>query len=140
MRRIADGALWIGRAEDLRDPIAIADAGAEAVVDLAMNEPPAAVRRELVACRFPLIDGEGNPPWILRAAVEAVAGLIRDGAPTLVCCGNGMSRSPAVAAAAIALARGIAPDEALALVVRGGPADVSPVLWRDVLAASPPAT
>lgn len=138
MRRILGYSLWIGHAGVLRDPAMVADSGVRAVVDLALNEPPAVVRRELVACRFPLIDGEGNPPWLLQAAAEAVAGLVRDGIPTLVCCGNGMSRSPAIAAAAMALARGISPDEALELATRGGPADVSPALWRDVLAAVSP--
>jgi hypothetical protein len=45
--------------------------------------------RELVYCRFPLVDGAGNPPWLLRAAVETVAGFVRAGVPTLVFCGPG---------------------------------------------------
>jgi protein-tyrosine phosphatase len=103
-------------------------------VDLAVNEPPASVTRELVYCRFPLVDGSGNPPWLLRAAVEVVAGLLRTGTPTLVYCGPGMSRSPCIAAGAIALARGCPPAEALAAVAQSGVADVSPGLWSDVQA------
>lgn len=135
MRRVGEESLWLGPSAILRDPAGAAEMDVQAVVDLALNERPAVVGRELVACRFPLIDGEGNPTWLLRTAVEVVAGLIREGVPTLVCCGNGMSRSPAVAAGALAIARGIAPEEALRMVAAAGPADVSPGLWRDVRAA-----
>lgn len=134
LKRIPDASLFLAPAAMLRDPSVLAESGVEAIVDLALNERPTVVGRELVACRFPLIDGEGNPAWLLRMAVEVVAGLIREGVPTLVCCGNGMSRSPAVAAAALAIVRGITPEEALAIVAASGPADVSPRLWRDVRA------
>ncbi|WP_165072842.1 dual specificity protein phosphatase family protein [Paludisphaera rhizosphaerae] len=136
LRRIPDSPLALAPAAMLRETSALAEAGVEAVVDLALNERPTLVGRELVACRFPLIDGEGNPDWLLRMAVRVVADLIREKVPTLVCCGNGMSRSPAVAAAALAIARGIAPEEALALVAAVGPADVSTGLWRDVRAVA----
>jgi hypothetical protein len=43
-----------------------------------------------------------------------------------------MSRSPAIAAAAIALVERIDPDEALRRVVSAGPHDVSPGLWADI--------
>jgi protein-tyrosine phosphatase len=110
-------------------------AGVLAVVDVALNEPPAVLTRDLVYLRFPLVDGEGNAPWLVRAAVEAVAGLLRAGAPTLVCCANGMSRSPCVAGAALALAHGLSPAEGLVAVSAAGPADVSPGLWAEVQAA-----
>lgn len=135
-RRIPDSPLALAPAAMLREASALAEAGVEAVVDLALNERPTLVGRELVACRFPLIDGEGNSDWLLRMAVEVVAGLIREKVPTLVCCGNGMSRSPAVAAAALAIVRGITPEKALAIVAAVGPADVSPGLWRDVRAVA----
>jgi protein-tyrosine phosphatase len=126
--------LWLGHAGDVRDLRAVLEAGILAVVDLALSEPPAAVTRELVYCRFPLVDGPGNPLWLLRAAVEAVAGLVRSGTPTLVYCGVGVSRTPAVVAAALSRACDLPPAEALALVTRGGAADVSPGLWRELQA------
>lgn len=110
-------------------------AGVAAVVDLALNELPAQVPRELSYQRFPLVDGAGNPPWLLRAAVDAVAGLVRSGTPTLVFCAAGMCRSPAIAAAALARANGGTPADALALVTQSGPCDVSPALWNDLLSA-----
>jgi hypothetical protein len=135
MRRIPDSSLWVGHAGDGRDLHALYSAGIQAVVDLAESEPPLSLTRDLVYLRFPLADGAGNPPWLLRVAVDAVARLLRSGAPTLVYCGVGMSRTPCVAGAALALVRGCALSEGLAAVTASGPADVSPSLWADVQAA-----
>jgi hypothetical protein len=134
MRRIQPYHLWLGHVGDIRDLRGVLAAGMEAIVDLALNERPTVVTRELVYCRFPLVDGAGNPPWLLRTAVETVAMLLRAGTPTLVFCGAGMSRSPAVVAGGIALVRGCSPSEALALVSSSGPCDVSPGLWQDLAA------
>src|SRR3954470_4304935 len=103
---------------DARDLSGLLSAGITAVVDLALNEAPVPLARELVYCRFPLIDGGGNPRWLLRTAVEAVAGFLRAGVPTLVYCGACMSRTPSVAGAAIALVRGCPPAEGLALALQ----------------------
>ncbi len=107
-------------------------AGIAAVVDLAGNEPAAQLARELTYCRFPLVDGEGNPPWLLRAAVDAVAGLLQAKVPTLVCCSAGMSRSLLVAGAAVARLQGRSLAEGLAAVACSGPADVSRGLLADL--------
>src|SRR5215211_1613345 len=126
MRQVAGRLLWLGNAGDLRDARAVLAAGIEAVVELADSEPPAALPRELVRCRFPLSDGGDNPAWLLRLAAESVAALLRAGVPALVCCSAGMSRSVCVAAAGVALAEGRPLAEALSSVVGAGPADVSP--------------
>src|SRR5262245_15566735 len=102
MRRVASYSLWLGNVGDTRDLRKILDAGIAALVDLALEEPPAKITRELVYCRFPLVDGGGNSPWLLRAAVETTAGFVRSRTPTLVYCGAGMSRSLIIAAAALA--------------------------------------
>ena len=102
------------------------------MVDLAFEEPPARLIHELIYCRFPLNDGPGNPPWLLRAAVETVAAMLRSGAPTLIGCGAGLSRSPCIVGAAIARVRGCPADEGLALALGSAPADVSPALWAEV--------
>jgi len=44
-----------------------------------------------------------------------------------------MSRSPAIAAAAMALLTGRSPAEWLSKVGEGGPTDVSPGLWQDIV-------
>ncbi len=132
MRQIPPYALWLGHVGDVRDLRGVLAAGIVALVDLALNEPPAAVTRELVYCRFPLVDGSGNATWLLRAAVETTAGLLREGVPTLIYCGAGLSRAPAVAAAAISAVSGDSPDACLASVVQSGSRDVSPALWREI--------
>src|SRR5688572_13372182 len=109
--------------------------GIIALFDLAMDEPPAALSREMVYCRFPLVDGGGNPAAIVRGAIESLAALIRAGSPVLAYCSAGMSRSPSIAAAALSLVSGQTPEECLRLVVHGAPADISPGLWSQVLEA-----
>jgi hypothetical protein len=133
VRQVVPYPLWIGHAGDARDIRAVLSAGLLAVVDLALAEPPVPVPRELVYCRFPLVDGSGNPPWLLCAAVDTVASLLRSGTPALVACGAGMSRAPAIAAAAVAAISGRPLAECLALAIGGGACDVSPGLWQELI-------
>jgi hypothetical protein len=135
MRKVSGYSLWLGHAGAVRDRSRLLEAGISAVVDLALDEPPATLARELVYCRFPLLDGSGNPRWILKLAVETLAGLLRSGTPTLVYCGAGLSRTPAIAAASIALVRGCSPAAGLAIARQSGPVDISPALWSDLRAA-----
>ncbi len=135
MRLIHPWRLWIGNARDLRDYAALRAAGVAATVDLALDEPVAPVRREMICCRFPLLDGGGNPLHLVRAAIDTTASLIRAGTPTLVACSAGMSRSPAITAAAVSLVSSQPPSECLRLVTVGAPADLSGGLWRQVLEA-----
>ena len=134
MRVIEPYLLWIGNAGDVWRVADLMDAGIRAVVDLATNEPIAALPREIVYCRFPLFDGADNERWLLRAASDTISELLRANVPTLVACSAGMSRSPALAAAAIAKLSGRDPNECLLACVASGPADVSPALWNDVVA------
>jgi protein-tyrosine phosphatase len=134
LRRVCDQPLWIGTARDARDMLAIHEAGIEAVVDLAMDEPPVQPTRELVYLRFPIVDNDGNALWVLRGAVSAVVELLAARVPTLVACSAGASRSPAVAAIAIAEWLGISAKVAL---MRVGAGDVSVTLWRDLTALLP---
>jgi hypothetical protein len=136
MRIIAPYSLWLGHVGDARDLRGVLNAGIAALVDLALNETPATVTRELVYCRFPLVDGAGNPPWLLRAAVDTTAGLLRSQTPTLVYCASGMSRSLTIAAAAIGLLDNRPLADCLAQLAQGGPHDVSPALWHEVCAVS----
>lgn len=132
MRRVPGYSLWLGHAGDVRDVRVLLSTGIVAVIDLASHEPPAKVSRELVYCRFPLVNGPGNPPWLLRTAVETVAGLLRSDVPTLIGCGLGLSRSPCIAGAAIARVRGGPAEEGLVIALASAPADVSPALWAEV--------
>jgi protein-tyrosine phosphatase len=142
MNQILPHGLWIGHAGDDQNFRRLFDLGVEAVVELAVEEPPTVLPRELISCRFPLVDGLGNRIVLLSLAIHTLAALLRARVPTLVCCGGGMSRSPAVAAAALSVAFGEAPEECLKAVVLHHPGDVSPGLWNEitqVLATARPA-
>ena len=127
--------MWIANAVEARDLKRVLDLGVEAVVDLAMQELPLSVTRELVYVRIPIVDG-GNDPWRLTCAVDAVRQLLQRQVPTLVFCSAGMSRSPAVVAAALSLVQNRPADDVLEQIAALLPHDVSPILWRDVKAAA----
>jgi predicted protein tyrosine phosphatase len=135
MREIEPGRLWIGNAVEARDLRRVLDLGVQAIVDLAMQELPLPVTRELVYLRIPIVDG-GNDAWRLAIAIDAVVKLLRSEIPTLVFCSAGMSRSPAIVAAALSLVRCRPADEVLQEIAAQMPHDVSPLLWRDALAAA----
>lgn len=126
------GLLWIGNAMDARDVKGVLNMGVAAVIDLAIEEPPIQFPREVIYCRFPLLDGEGNRSAILRTAIETVVRLVQDDLPTLVACSGGMSRSPAIAACSLAKINSQAVDQALKMVASTGPCDIAPGLWKSV--------
>lgn len=133
MRCVNPFPMWLGGRGDVSDLSAVVALGVEAIVDLADAEPPLAVPRSLVHIRLPLVDGGGNPTWLLRLAVEVVERLVNGNVPTLVCCQSGMSRSPSVVALALSRVTGQPPAESLARCVGPGASDVSPVLWHELL-------
>lgn len=135
MRRIASHRLWLGHAGVLRHPVPLLDQGIRAVVDLAANEPFPQLPRDLTYCRFPLLDGMGNDPKLLCLAAHTLAALLEADLPTIVCCSNGLSRSPAMAAAALAIVSETSAEEQLVMIASQGKHDVSPGLWNDVLHA-----
>jgi len=124
--------LYLGNALDARDVRRLYELEISVVVDLAMDEPPAQLGREIVYCRFPLVDGAGNPDWLLRAAIETTSRFVQSEVKTLVACSGGMSRSPAIVAAVLALQMGKSPEDCLLELVAGHPHDVSPLLWQGV--------
>ncbi|WP_435017058.1 protein tyrosine phosphatase [Tundrisphaera sp. TA3] len=137
MERIGPHRLWIGHAGDVRDFAALHREGIEVVVQLAIEEVPATLPRGFLAASFPLIDGPGNRPEILDLAIRFIGGSILHRLPILVSCGAGLSRSPALTAAAMAWAGEGSPDECLAHLSTHRRADVSPGLWSEVRRAIP---
>lgn len=135
MHKIADYALWIGTAADARNARAILDHEIRAVLQLAYEEPPVHTSRDVLLVRIPLIDGAANEEPLLTLAITVLANLIREEIPTVVCCGGGMSRSPAIAAAALAVTERVSLDECLRHVTANYPADVSTTFWAQVRAA-----
>jgi hypothetical protein len=134
MNQIMPHPLWIGHAADGRDFRRILDVGIQAIIQLAMEEPSLQTPRDLLYCRFPLVDGDGNRPELLDLTVRTVAGFLRARIPTLLCSDAGVSRAPAIAAAALSEFLGQRPEHCLELVVAQHPSDVSPGLWAAVAA------
>lgn len=140
MNQIMPYPLWIGHAGEGRDSRVLFERGIRALVDLAMEEAPTPLPRELIAVRYPLLDGTGNRAELLFLAISTLATLLKMNIPTLVVCGAGMSRAPAIGAAALALVHQRKPEECLELVARHHAHDISPGFWKEVLAALPTAT
>jgi hypothetical protein len=137
MKQIIPYPLWVGHAGDGRDFRRILDAGIQAIVQLAMEEPSLQPPRELIYCRFPLIDGKGNRPELLDLTLHTTVGLLDSRIPILLCCGAGMSRAPAIGAAALSLFLGQSPEHCLEMVVQQHSADVSPGFWAEVIQLRP---
>ena len=132
MHEIIPSRLWIGNVGDARDVRNVLNLGVTAVIDLACNELPIEVPRDIVYLRFPIVDGTGNSSKLLRLAIETTSGIIKDGTPALVFCSAGLSR-----AAAIAVVEGGGFDESLKKIGLHVAHDVLPGLWIDVKAACP---
>lgn len=132
MREIIPNVLWIGNAFDARNVKVVMDAGFQVVVDLAIEESPIQLPREVVYCRFPLLDGEGNSPVVMKSAIDLIGSLVIAKLKTLVACSGGMSRSPLIASAVIAQVESIDFDNAIRRVASTGPCDMSPNLYAAV--------
>ena len=132
MREVIPERLWIGNAGDARDPSGVLDAGVTALVNLAAEELPPTLPRDILYSHFPLVDGPGNSAAMLKITVDTVVSLLREKIPTLVYCGAGMSRSVAIASAAVAHWRGETIEETLKALTDVIPHDVSPALWSDL--------
>jgi protein-tyrosine phosphatase len=132
MNQITHYQLWAGNAADGRDVTEILARDIRAIVQLATEEPPLQLPREIACLRIPLVDSDGNDTALLQLAIQAVAALIAAEIPTLVCCGGGMSRSPAIIAAAISHVEKADLHACLEAVTKSHPSDVSTSLWEEI--------
>jgi hypothetical protein len=132
VREVVPGLVWIGNARDARDVAQVLANGIRAVVNLAIEEQQHPFPREMIYCRFPLLDGAGNPREMLLIAVQTVSALLLARIPTLLACSGGMSRSPVIAAAAMARAYGDSPVTWLKRITESGAHDVSPAFWNEL--------
>jgi len=133
MHRLESRNLWLGHVGDLANVRIVLNAGICAIVDLALNEPVPKLPRDIVYCRFPLVDGAGNDPWILLSAIKMVAGFLKLEVPTLVTCSAGLSRSPAIAAAALSSITRHSPEDCLRQISEAVAHDVNPGFWNEVV-------
>ena len=132
IRDAYNGLLYIGDAISARDLKQIYDHDIAAVLDLAGNEPPAVLGRDIIYCRFPLADDDSNDDAIVSAAIICLRSLMDRQIRTLVACSAGMSRSPLVAAAAVSLWCHDSLSDCLARITTNAPHDVSPTLYSSV--------
>jgi hypothetical protein len=132
MTQIEPYNLWIGHADDGRDYGRMGEEGIEALVSLAAEEPCEQPPRDLLYLRFPLVDGIGNRADWLDLAVTSIAKLLEMKIPTLVACGAGKSRAPTIAAAALAVAFDLNPEDSLRFIAAKHPSDVAPGFWDEV--------
>jgi protein-tyrosine phosphatase len=140
MVEIKDHLLWIGHAGDSRAFEQLFAAGVQAVVQVAAEELPPAMPRDLIFCHFPMLDGAGNRPEVLSLTLSTIIAFLRLQIPTLVCCGAGMSRSPALAAAALAVVHNESAGEWLERITTHHASDVSPGLWNQIIELIPSLT
>ena len=136
MHEIHPKLLWVGHALDVREPRAVIDAGITAIIDLAYEEAVAQIPRSLTYCRFPLHDGGGNPPEQLVQVLRSATGFLRSGTPTMIACSAGLSRSPTVAAFALAHHLSQTPEEVLTRIADVKALEWNSELWSDMAAAA----
>jgi protein-tyrosine phosphatase len=135
MRQITPYRVWIGNVGDVARLEQLSQTEVQALVDLADNEKPSMVFRDWIYCRIPLVDGSGNPEWLLRLATETVVQLLQAEIPTLVFCSAGMSRSPSIVAAALSRLNNRPMQFGLDQLKEHGSFDISPSLWASIEAA-----
>jgi hypothetical protein len=137
MNQILPYPLWLGHSGESRDFQKIFDLGVKVLIQLAAEEPPIQPPRELVYCRFPLLDGAGNRAELLFLAVSTAATLIKMRVPTLMVGSAGISRCPAVAAAAMSMVYHEPPETYLEKVLEHHHGDVSPGFWKEITSLLP---
>lgn len=132
MIELYPNSLWLGHALDAREPRALYQAGIKAVVDLAYAESPAVLPRDFIYCRIPLVDGGGNNPALLRLALQTTVHLLDANLPVLVACSVGLSRSPTIAAFALAVHLRCKPEEVVLQISELKSLEINGALWNDV--------
>lgn len=132
MIEVQSNSLWIGNAFDAREPRKLFEQEIAAVVDVAYEELPAQLPRQLIYCRFPLLDGAGNEPRLLRHALRTVSDLLESAIPTLLACSAGMSRSPTIGAFALATVLKKSPEQIVQKIGTQMTLEIKPNLWADV--------
>lgn len=122
---------------DARDPQAIFAMGIKMVVDIAYEEPPARLPRQLGYCRFPINDGGGNDRQWLVPAIRTVVTSLQMQQPVLIACSAGMSRSPMLAAFALSHWLQLEPEKIIeTMTAARHPLQLHPQLWADFQQAS----
>jgi protein-tyrosine phosphatase len=102
MDEIVDG-LFIGTVEEAGAEALMREYDIEVIVSLTHEGPDDGFPSDLKVVRLPMKDGPQNDQQVFEQAVTHVLSRLRSGDNVLVHCSAGASRSPAVAATALAL-------------------------------------
>jgi protein-tyrosine phosphatase len=102
MDEVVDG-LFVGTVRDAGDKTLMCEYGVEAIVSLTHDGPDDGYPSGQKVVRLPMKDGPQNDQQVFEQAVTHVLSRLRSGDNVLVHCSAGASRSPAVAATALAL-------------------------------------
>ncbi len=132
MNQIPPHPLWIGTIGDLKDLRRLYDLGIRAVVQLAYEDSLPVFPHDFTSCRFPLVDGGDNDADVVQLAVSMVTRLVERKFATLVCCGAGLSRSPAIVAAALARITKKPFADCVNHVATHRPCDIHPALFAQL--------
>lgn len=129
--------LWFGNAIEIREPAGLFEVGVQAVIDVAFEEKPSLLPRQLIYCRFPIVDGGGNDEEVLRVAVRTTVDLISSGTKTIVACSAGMSRGPMIATFALAAFNSESPKRIIQAIAEKRALEVNGKLWNQLNAIFP---
>ena len=101
MDEVADG-VFVGTTEDASDEALLHEYNIATVVSVTHGEPRSGFLSDMTVENVPLIDGPQNDSQAFAEAVRTVVAHRESGDRVLVHCSAGASRSPSVAATAIA--------------------------------------
>ena len=96
------------------------------------QETPAQLPRQLIYCRFPLNDGGGNDATVLLQTVQTLVDFLHADNRTIIACSAGMSRSPTIAAFALAAHLSQEPEEVIGRIADIKPLELKAALWNEV--------
>jgi len=102
MDEVVDG-LFVGTVGDAGDEALLCERGVEVIVSLTHEGPESGFPSAPTVVRLSMKDGPRNEQQVFGRAVTRVLSHLRAGDVVLVHCSAGASRSPAVAATALAL-------------------------------------
>ncbi len=102
MDQVSSG-LFVGTLADAADEELLTENGIDRIVSLTYGDPEAGYPKSISISQCPMMDGPRNDEETFQEAVEAVLSGFDQDETVLIHCSRGASRSPAVAATAVAI-------------------------------------
>lgn len=121
MDKVADG-LYVGTVDDAGQVENLREVGITTIISLIHRSPTKGYPDEVAVHSVPLRDGPQNDISAFEEAVEMVLSERENDTPLLIHCSAGSSRSPAVAATALALSDDIGLEAAFDQIATRRPA------------------